>query len=428
MVTFKFVLRLSSKAGRYPGSLSLRVIHNRKPKTISICCRLYPEEWDEVSQAINYSTADPKRVEYLRDVEKQIESCVDTLNEIVKRLEEQGNYTVADVIKHYHNTSNESKLTGYAAYLSAGLIESEQHRTAKAYGTACRGLVAYNNGVDIPLEQINATLIRGFETYLKENSKRPNTISYYMRNLRAIYNKAVSAGRIAKDEKPFAGVFTGVEETKKRALNASEVNKINAIDFDKLLQQLDSDTAQARHIQNLEFARRLFLFCLYAHGMCFVDLCHLKKTQLKNGVLRYYRKKTGKQIEVPVNEGMLKIIESFEPMVKDSDYLFPLLTGSKNLRLQYETALRTQNRRLKKLALLAGLEKDIATHVARHSWASILKNAMQPLSVISEGLGHSSEKMTRKYLASFDHSILKNAGRLVLNAVLPVPDSPAALP
>lgn len=449
MATFKFVFRPSAKAGRHEGSLSLRVIHGRRPKTVSLSCRLYAEEWDGEAQAVVYPDDAPKRAAYLRRVQDRIDTCTGKVNAILWELERKGTYATEEILEHYRESPDDGNLLGYARALGAELRRNGQYRTGKAYMTVCRGLVRFNSGIDISLSQIDSRLVKRFEAYLKENGKEPNTIGYYMRNLRVVYNRAVKANRIvATGENPFEEVFTGVEETKKRALTAREVNRLGDIDFESLLKEHRPGTQQYINIQNLYSAWRLFFFCLYAQGMCFVDLAYVKKSQIRDGVLRYYRKKTGKQIAVPVNEGMQNIIDSFAGETRNSRYLFPILKGaephggngenkeSKNNkddgedkegsdgndnnesnRKQYETALRTQNRRLKRLAKMAGVEKTVSTHVARHSWATICKNEMLPLSVICEGLGHSSEKMTRKYLASFDHSILGNAGKTVLTAV-----------
>lgn len=419
MATFKFIFRPSTKAGRHPGSLSLRVIHGRKPKTVSLSCLLYPEEWDGISQTILYPGGVPERRGYLSEVHKRITDCAGKVNRIIRRLEERGSYTVNDIVELYRSTTDNAKLLGYARTLAGELQCNGQYRTAKAYGTVCRGLIAFNNGVDLQLSQINAGLIKRFENYLKENGRQPNTISYYMRNLRAIYNKAVLAKRIIDNgEQPFSGVFTGVEETKRRALTADEVNQLKNIDFESLMKQQPPGSRAYIYFQKLYYSWRLFFFALYAHGMCFIDLAYLKKKHIKDGILRYYRKKTGRQIEVPMNEGMQKIIESFAEESEGSEYLFPIMGKQDgDGRRLYETAMRAQNRRLKRLSELAGIGKNITTHVARHSWATICKNELLPLSVICEGLGHSSENMTRKYLASFDYSILGNAGKAVLTAI-----------
>lgn len=419
MASFKFVLRPSSKAGRHVGTLSLRVIQDRKPKTVSLPWRLYSEEWDEAMQVVLFSSSNYSRRDYLSGVQGQITLSREKLNGIILNLEKKGRYTTADVLGAFHRASEEDKLLSYVSTLSRELMANGQYRTANAYGTVCRKVTIFNNGDNILLKNIDNMFVRKFEMYLKENGKRPNTISYYMRNLRAIYNKAVEEKRIvAGGENPFAGVFTGVEETKKRALSADEVNRLRTIDFKKLFQQSHPNTREHFYIQGLFSSWQLFFFCLYAHGMCFVDMAFLKKSHVNNGVIRYYRRKTGKQIEVPVNEEMQLIIDRFAPMMENSEYLFPVVKreGSGG-KLVYETAMRTQNRRLKKLAEMTGLSKGVSTHVARHSWATICKNELLPLSVISEGLGHSSEKMTRKYLASFDQSVLGNAGKTVLMAI-----------
>lgn len=270
MATFKFVFRPSTKAGRHPGSLSLCVIHGRKPKTVSLSCLLYSEEWDGMAQTVVYPADVPERSMYLSEVHKRITTCADKVNCIIRRLEDRGAYTVNDIVELYRSTTDNAKLLGYARALAGELRCNGQHRTAKAYGTVCRGLVAFNNGVDIQLNQINAGLIKRFENYLKENGRQPNTISYYMRNLRAIYNKAIQARCIADTgEQPFSGVFTGVEETKRRALTADEVNRLKNIDFDRLMKQQPPGSRAYIYIQKLYYSWRLFFFCLVCAGHVF---------------------------------------------------------------------------------------------------------------------------------------------------------------
>lgn len=236
------------------------------------------------------------------------------------------------------------------------------------------------------------------------------TVSCYMRNLSVIYNCALESWRIvAAGVSPFADVFTGVEETRCRALTASYANTLKNVSIKLFFRLYRSGSAAYNSICNPYFSW-CFFFCLYAQGMCFVDLAYLKKSHINDGILHYYRKKSGKQICIFINEGMQCVIDSFACDMGNSDNLFPIIDSSGgNERLLYESAMRTQNRRLKKLVLMAGVSKLLSTHVARHSWATICKNELLSLSVICKRFGHSSEKMTRKYLDSFDFPIL---GRL----------------
>lgn len=432
MTSINLVLRPSLKPGRSFGSLTLRLIHERQVKSITLKdCRLYTDEWDKNKQLIIYPSNDTLRANYLRQVEERCVCCINKLQHYLNRLQKQGRYSVDELVRLYRQDTDQHKLGRYVEFLACEMEERGQLRTAKAYRTVVRGLIAFNRGQDIPLEQINSRLIKDFETYLKNLGRLPNTISYYMRNLRSIYNKAIEGNLVIRlhKENPFRGVYTGVTKTMKRALNLEEVKKIHDLDFYALLQDSHRGSGNYARIKNLEVARGYFLFRFYARGMCFVDLAHLKKSNIREGVLRYVRKKTGRQIEVRITAQMQSIIDSFAPEVKNSVYVFPIIqidkprSGSnKETRLQYETALRTQNNRLKELATLAGIAKNLSTHIARHTWATISKQRNVPLPVISECLGHSSEKVTQIYLNLLDNSLLDEANeRVVLAVGRPVP-------
>lgn len=427
MTSLNLVLRPSIKSGCTQGCLTLRLIHKRRVKSIALKgCHLYIGEWDKDKQTIIYPPNNPQRASYLLQVEQRSVYEINKIKSLLRILEKQECYSVDELIKLYRQNKGSIRLISYTASLSRQMEQRGQLRTAKAYRTVVRGFVVFNRNKDIFLEQINNSLIKDFESYLFALGHLPNTISYYMRNLRAIYNKAVAENCIVchQHEKPFIGVYTGVAKTMKRALSLEEIKKIHALDFSTLLQDGKSGVKEYTRICNLELARQYFYFSFYARGMCFVDMANLKKCNIRGGVLRYVRKKTGRQIEVRITPEMQTIIDYFAPQVKDSAYLFPIIrperTNSgniKEIRLQYETALRTQNNRLKHLATLAGISKTLSTHVARHTWATISKHQNIPLQVISECLGHSSEKITQIYLNQLDNSVLDEANDRVALAL-----------
>ena len=416
MTSINMVLRPSIKEGRYAGSLSLRVVHNRKSRTIVTGCRLYPEEWDSEKQKILYPVGDSARVTILADTETKISAGISMLEEIITSLNKQGRYTVEDVINRYRRKTDNGNLSGYVESLVPELERAGQHRLIRAYRTVAGELLKHNKGEDIPLPHINACLVKSFENDLKMRGRQPNTISFYMRNLRAIYNKAVASCRIpAKSENPFTSVYTKVKTTAKRALTEAETTRLYDINFEALRIQSTPGIPEHHNIESLYFAWRLFMFCFQAQGMCFIDMAYLRKENIKNGVCRYYRHKTSQQVEVIVNEGMQRIIESFASQVRDSPYLFPIIKHSDSIpaRRDYESALRTQNRRLKALSRLAGIDKRVTTHVSRHTFASITRGGGLPTGVISEMLGHTTEKMTHNYLASLDRSLFEKAYQII---------------
>ena len=411
MCTLIYFYRPSSGClDRARGSLCLRLIHKRRVKTITTGYMLYPEEWDAACRRLVYPSTETERSRYLLQIEAKMEEDLLLFKKIVGNLQEQGSYSVEDVAKAYSYRKETSSLAVYGRKQEMQLIRLGQNRTARAYRSSVISVIAFNKGKDIALKQINPCLIKEYERSLKERGKSLNTISFYMRNLRAIYNKSVADKVIPLNkENPFAGVYTGVDKTKKRALSLDEVGQLRKLNIPLLLRD---------KVECLTRAKRLFFFCFYARGMSFIDMAYLRKDNIKNGVISYYRKKTGQLIELKITPVIKELINSFSQETKYSKYVFPIITNEKeNIRLQYENGLRLQNRRLKELGKLAGLNNPISTHVARHSWATIAKYERLPLSVISEGLGHSNEKTTYIYLASFERSRLDEANDLIGDAI-----------
>ena len=393
------------------GSICLRLIHNRRVKSITTPFKLLKEEWNSKNQQIIHSSLELARSRYLRQVEEKLNEQTQALEAIIAILDNQGRYTVDDVLDAYRIQNNSESLEVYTHKLSNNLIRLGQERTARAYRSATESLLTFNKNRGLPLRHINSCLIREYEKYLKETGKSPNTISFYMRNIRAIYNKAINDKIIhAKNENPFSKVFTGINKTRKRALSIEEIIAIEKADLLKIKDK--------REYESLLQCKNIFLFCFYARGMSFVDMAYLRKENLKKGIIRYYRRKTGKLIELKLSPALKQLMDYFESETKYSEYLFPIITDkSKNKRLQYENGLGRQNKDLKRLATIAGIDKHISTHVSRHSWATIAKHEKLPLSLISEGLGHSDEKTTYIYLASFERSYLDEANEHIYAAI-----------
>jgi len=302
-------------------------------------------------------------------------------------------------------------LKTYGALLKEKLEQNGHARTARAYASAVKSLQQFMKGKDIYLKDIQAQLIINYENYLIHKGVKLNTISFYMRNLRAIYNRAIQDKLIQpQEESPFTKVFTGVAESKKRTLEHTEL--IRLANIEQLLETYPGQTGCSTPIRpqlyrNLQKALYYFLFCYHARGMSFIDLCFLKKTDIHENTIVYRRKKTGGLLKVRITPPMAKIIAFFQPQTETSHYLFPILgQPATNERKQYETALTRQNVHLQMLSQLAGLDKKVTTHVSRHTWATLAKRAKVPIPLISEALGHKDIQTTNRYLASFEVSVL----------------------
>lgn len=224
-----------------------------------------------------------------------------------------------------------------------------------------------------------------------------NSVSFYNRILRAVYNRAVEKEMTAQ-RYPFKHVYTGVDKTVKRAVSLAAIRQIKELD---LLSK-----------PSLDFARDMFLFSFYTRGMSFIDMAFLKKKNLCGGILSYRRRKTGQQLFIRWEESMQEIVDKYP--ANENGYLLPIIKSPGRERLQYRNALRLVNNKLKAISEAAGLQTKLTMYVSRHSWASIAKSQNIPLSVISAGMGHDSENTTQIYLAALDNAVIDNANDLIL--------------
>lgn len=292
-------------------------------------------------------------------------------------------------------------VTVYMRQCIAELIGNGKKSTAHNYQSALNSFNRFLQGRELFLDELESTLIEAYEVWLEREGLSQNSSSFYMRQLRAIWNKSITEGLVVPDSgNPFENVFTGTRKTAKRGLLESSI-----LSMERNLNNLLYEQA---------FALSMFLFCYYTRGMSFIDLAHLKKTDIKNGMLIYVRHKTGKQLQIEILPQMQAIIDRYAQEVANSLYLFPILQvegKSKN----YENALRLQNKRLAKVSVKLGLSVILTTHVARHSWASVARDKNISIHIISEAMGHSSILVTQIYLSSLNGSVINEANRIVLS-------------
>ena len=190
---------------------------------------------------------------------------------------------------------------------------------------------------DIPLDELDSNQMITYESWLKGTGVCPNTSSYYMRNLRAIYNRAVSEGLVVQ-RNPFKHVYTGIDKTKKRAVSLSVIRRIRDLDLNK---------------KSLIFARDIFMFSFYTRGMSFVDMAFLKKKDLQNGILTYRRKKTGQQLFIKWEKPMQELIDKYN--TSETSYLLPIIQNNGvDEWHQYQNEAHRINRNLKHIGKQIG--------------------------------------------------------------------------
>lgn len=403
MATIKIKFRPSTVAGK-EGTLCYQVIHQRQIAQLSTGYKLFCSEWDKAAGRIKRSKNEkPDRSFYLDALEIRLEKDMRRLVSIIEKLNRLGKLTSAQVISDFRveGTLAFSFFT-YARKLITRTRNLGRERTSEIYASSLNSFIRFRGEAgDLALEEIDSALIMDYEAYLKRNGKCMNTVSFYMRSLRALYNRASEEG-LVENCYPFRRVNTNVGKTVKRAVSAEVVGKIKSLN-------LEGKPA-------LGFARDLFLLSFYLRGMSFVDLAFLKKRDLQNGLLVYRRHKTGQQFCIKWEKPMQDIIKKYS--FPDTPYLLPLIRKPGVCeRRQYLNAFHVMNKRLQQIGKMIDCPVKLTFYVARHGWASIAQSQQVPLPIISEALGHNSEMTTRIYLSLLDASALDKANGKVIRSI-----------
>ena len=281
------------------------------------------------------------------------------------------------------------------------LKQNGKVRTSETYVSALNSFRKFRNQEDIMLDCLTSGIMEAYEAWLRQRGLVPNTISFYTRILRAVYNRAVE-DTVIENRNPFRHVYTGIDKTVKRALPLPVIRKIKTLDL-ALKPELD-------------FARDMFMMSFMLRGMSFIDMAYLRKSDLANGHISYRRRKTGQQLTIEWTKEMQAILDKYPE--NTSSYLLPIIrTSELNDRNVYRNVGYNINHNLKRIAEIVGVTIPLTLYVARHSWASAAKAKGIPLSVISEGMGHDSEATTQIYLASLDTSVVDHANSLILQSL-----------
>lgn len=287
----------------------------------------------------------------------------------------------------------------YMEQIIKELEDNRQISTAANYKSTLKSFKRFRNGKNIALSKINDKVIQQYEAYLKNEGIKMNTVSFYMRVMRAVYNRAVEDG-LAAEKQLFKNVYTGIDKTEKRAVPLQTIKAIKELYMPS---------------RALHFARDMFLFSFYTRGMSFVDMAYLKKTDLDNGILTYKRRKTKQQLSIKWEKCMQDIVNKWPSY---NEYLLPIITtAGKDERTQYKSCQKNVNQQLRKISKMLKMRKGITMYVARHSWASIAKNMNIPLGVISDSMGHTSLKTTQIYLSAIDMDIINKANLKIIKRI-----------
>ena len=275
--------------------------------------------------------------------------------------------------------------------------------TADLYRATSNWLLKFVNNQIRYLPDITPDFVDNYKCYLESlGTLKVNTINSYLSAFRAMYNTIARDVLFQPKLHPFAHITIRLEKTPKRAVTKDVFEKIIALDL--------------RDEPELEFAADLCIFSYLACGMPFIDLAHLTRKNIDGDTLVYNRTKTHTPVRVNITPGMRWLLDKY--VLAESHFLFPILPADGTVTYEhYKSILRKYNKNLTKTGERVGLQTPLTSYVIRHTWASEALRHFVPVAIISQALGHTSEKTTRYYLAQLDLSELQKANLLVTGAL-----------
>ena len=395
--SFKVKFRASTVEGK-EGSVYYQVIHNRTVRQIRTAYRLFTSEWDSEAGKVITHQGTEERISVLKSVAEGIRCDMQRLRQVADTLAASpSGYTADEVVAAFHARRTDASLQNFMQQCIAKLIRMGRTGTANGYKSTLNSFMRFRKGQDIMLNAIDSDVMQLYEAHLRLTNVARNSSSFYMRNLRTVYNMAIEQ-QLTPQRTPFAHVYTGIDKTVKRALSLSQIRQLKNAD-------LTDNPAQA-------LARDMFMFSFYTRGMALADMANLTTANLRNGYLVYRRQKPRQELHVKWEPCMQEIVDRYP---RQSPFLLPLIKSEEDKRDQYKLTQQRVNHNLKKLSERLGLPHPLTMSMARHSWASIANSKDIALSVIGEGLGYNSENATRIYLAQIDTSQVDRANKKILN-------------
>lgn len=376
--------------------LMLRICKDGKKKYQSLKISINPQFWD-------FEKDKPKRNCPNREfIEELISSSIEKVRKQILELNAGGkDYSAQSLLVSDDQQKVIRTVGDFYKKLLSEMELSDKYGNWRIYKSSYNSLNKFtNNKLDLLFSEIDVLWLNKYEQWQRKNGNKDTTISVQFRTLRAVFNKAVEAKSLNKAYYPFDDYKVSKFDitTQKRAISKEDINKIVAVKLDD---------------KKLKFARDIFVFSYLCGGISFIDIAKLKESNIIDGCLVYRRNKTNKPINLKLLPEAQNILNHYS-QGRTNNYLFPILEVNNHLtekqrKMRVHNLLYRVDKRLQTIAGLAEVNTHITTYVARHSFATVLKRSGVSTAIISESLGHSSEKVTRIYLDSFENSQISEA-------------------
>ena len=378
--------------GEHP--LMISVCKNKKRKYQSLGISVNPKYWDfEKNRPRNNCPNKELILKIILEKESEFQKQILELNSDKK------DYSATSLLTVVTDKIQYKTVLDYYTELIKNYNDTGRRGNALVYQDSLNSLKRFTNGkLDIPFGDIDVNWLIKYEEWMRGNGCLETSMSVFFRTLRSAYNKAIRGKFVNKNLYPFVDfkISKFSTKTQKRAVSKPVILEI-----------LNLDLSGFKYY--VQFAKDIFIFSYLCGGINFTDIAYLTNKNVEADKLFYDRRKTHKRIEIPLKSQAKCIIEKFSEKAKSSGYLFPILDRRVHFTNLQEynrihKVMSKVNKALKTISELIGEEINLTTYVARHSYASVLKNSGVNVALIGETLGHSDLKTTQIYLDSFENS------------------------
>ena len=215
MASIKVKFRPSTNENK-EGTIYYQIIQNRVIRQLKTDYRLFMHEWGEAENLI--IVTNNSRQSHLQSIEERIDWDIKRLQSIINQLENKRvKYTADDIISTFQKQANDQSLFNFMQSVIAQLQQMGKQRTSETYRCTLKSFMQFRENKDVLLEDVGSDLMLMYEAYLRNKGLTKNSTSFYMRILRAVYNRAVEKD-LTTNRTPFKHVYTGIDKTIKRAI------------------------------------------------------------------------------------------------------------------------------------------------------------------------------------------------------------------
>ncbi len=410
--------------------VKLEVIHNRVQKFYSIKELIKDRDWLFLSESdVEKVTGDSPRGKY-RDIAFEFKRISDEAEKVINEITTFSFNQFEE--KFFHKaTSWDNVFVAMVDHIKALRIEG-RFGYASSFDSTLRAMIEFHEGKELtyncrqkvetrydkyvtakPLNFVDITpkWLKNFELWLNKQSKSKSTIGIYVRNIRVLFNVAMKVHQV-RAEYPFTVHKPKTATGRKIALSALQIGLIASF--------------KTEHPQE-QFYRDIFMFSFLGNGMNLSDIARLRDSNIVDGEIWFVREKTKgekseeEKLHVPITKNMQAIIDRYgNRTIGFDNYIFPILKpdwSEEKIYTEIKQLTKQLNKYVRQIAKAVGINENISSYVARHSWATIAKNSGTSTEFISEALGHSSVIVTKKYLKSFEKSTREELSEKMENAV-----------